>query len=79
MVKNKSLAIISLALNLVIPGLGSVIGGKTNVGLAQLLLTALAGTFVYLNLPNVLIGIVAVSAWLWALLTSVELFHMQEQ
>jgi TM2 domain-containing membrane protein YozV len=71
----KSLAIIALILNLGIPGLGSVIGGRTNDGIKQLLLTGSASLFAYLDWFALLVGVTAVSAWIWALITSAELLQ----
>lgn len=72
----KILAVAALILNLSIAGLGSLIAGRTQVGLLQLLLVGISGFFVYLNFAEVFIGAAAVSAWLWALLTSIELLQI---
>lgn len=67
---SQALAIVCLILNiLVIPGLGSVIGGKTKEGIWQLVLT-LVGTI----LSVIIIGIpIIIVAWVWGIITGVRI------
>lgn len=71
----KSLAIVALILNLVLPGLGSVIAGKTENGIKQLLLVGIAGLLTALDLIALAVAVMAAAAWIWALLTSIELLQ----
>ena len=70
--KNKissGLAIAVLILNLIIPGVGSLVGGRTRVGTWQLVLTIVGAI-----LSIILIGIpMVIAAWIWALITSIQL------
>jgi TM2 domain-containing membrane protein YozV len=69
---DKTIAIIALLLNvLVIPGLGSLIGGKTKAGIWQLILAVIGGL-----LSIILIGIpILVAAWIWGLVTGINLIQ----
>ena len=67
--ERKHLAYACLFLNLVLPGLGSVVWGRRREGLLQL---SLAG-FGFL-LVIVFIGIpIIIGAWVWALVTGVRI------
>jgi TM2 domain-containing membrane protein YozV len=72
----QGIAIVALLLNiLVLPGLGSIIGGKTNPGTAQLILF-LAG----IPLSLVLIGIpLIIAAWIWGIVTGIEIIKESEK
>ena len=62
-------AITALIVNLIIPGLGSIIGRKKHEGLVQLILFIIS-----IPLLIILIGIpLLVAMWLWALITSVQI------
>lgn len=67
---SEGLAIASLILNiLILPGLGSLIGGKKKEGIWQLVL-ALVG----IPLSLVLIGIpMIIAAWIWGLVTGIQM------
>ncbi|MAH07950.1 hypothetical protein CMI38_06910 [Candidatus Pacearchaeota archaeon] len=69
---DKTIAIIALLLNvLVIPGLGSLIGGKTKAGIWQLILAVIGGL-----LSIILIGIpILIAAWIWGLVTGINLIQ----
>lgn len=68
-----SLAILALLLNIGMPGLGSIAGNKVSEGAKQLALLGLGAIGIYLDWITILTGGVVVSAWIWALLTSIEL------
>jgi len=59
-------------LNLIIPGLGSVVGGKRSIGSKQLILTLITGLLLYLGVPGYQMAVAAAAAWLWAFTTSLE-------
>jgi hypothetical protein len=79
---NQGLAIVCLILNIIIlPGLGSLIGGKIKPGIWQVILF-LGGFFAGLGLTLTIIGafigiplmiIAPVSAWIWGIITGVKL------
>jgi TM2 domain-containing membrane protein YozV len=65
------IAILALIVNLLIPGIGSMIGGKVNTGIWQLVLL-IVGAF----LSIILIGIpLVIAAWIWALVTSIKIIQ----
>ncbi len=68
--KNQALAIIGLILNIIVlPGLGSLIGGKTRDGVWQLVLF-----IVGIPLCLVLIGFpMMLAAWIWGIVTGVRM------
>ncbi|MBS3176604.1 hypothetical protein J4457_05200 [Candidatus Woesearchaeota archaeon] len=67
---NQTMATVALLLNvLVLPGLGSIIGGKTNVGITQLVLF-----LVSIPLMFILIGIpIMIGVWIWGIVTGVQI------
>lgn len=67
---SQGIAIASLLLNiLILPGLGSLIGGRTKVGIIQLVLFIIA-----IPLSLILIGIpLLIAMWIWALVTSIQI------
>lgn len=68
-----TMAIAGLIVNLFIPGLGSIIGGKTNAGIIQLVLSALSA-FLIITVLGALIGIpLAIAMWIWALITGIKM------
>jgi hypothetical protein len=65
---SESTAVVGLLLNLPMPGVGSLVAGKTREGMLQLILSVVA-----LPLCAILIGIpMLVGIWFWALMTSVR-------
>lgn len=71
---NQALAIVALILNiLVIPGLGTLIGGRTNEGLAQLglMLVGFVLIFTILLIPVSVVCFIA--AWIWGIVSGVQL------
>ena len=73
---SQGIAIAALLLNiLILPGLGSLIGGRTTEGVIQLVLF-----IVGIPLSFVLIGIpLVIAMWIWALVTSVQIIKEAEE
>ncbi len=71
----QGIAIAALLLNiLVLPGLGSIIGGRTKVGIWQLVLFVVG-----IPLAFVIIGIpLMIAMWIWALVTGIEIIQSAE-
>jgi len=69
---SQAIAIVALILNIIIlPGLGSLIGGKTKEGVWQLVLV-----LVGIPLSIILIGIpMIVAGWIWGIVTGVKLIQ----
>ncbi|MFH1308354.1 MAG: hypothetical protein ABIH72_05885 [archaeon] len=65
------LAVVALILNILIPGVGSLVGGKVKAGIWQLVLTII-GAFVLIVVFYLGALIIAV-AWVWALVTGIKL------
>jgi len=67
-----ALAIVALILNiLIIPGLGSLIGGRTRAGVWQLVLAVVG--FI---LSFILIGVpILIAAWIWGIVTGIRLIQ----
>lgn len=67
---SEALAIVALLLNiLVLPGLGSLIGRKTNEGVWQIVLFVLG-----IPLAFVIVGIpMLIGAWIWGIVTGVQI------
>lgn len=72
---SKGVAIAALLLNvLLLPGLGSIIAGRTTEGVIQLVLT-----LVGIPLSLFLVGIpLIIAAWIWALVTSIQILQEAE-
>lgn len=72
---SQGIAIAALLLNiLVLPGLGSLIGGRTTAGIIQLVLFIIA-----IPLSFILIGIpLIIAMWIWALVTGIQLIKEAE-
>lgn len=67
--KKKSRAIAGLIVNLFLPGLGSIIGGKKREGILQLVITLIS-----IPLSFILIGFpLYIAMWIWALITSIQM------
>jgi TM2 domain-containing membrane protein YozV len=66
----KTLAIVGLVLNILIfPGLGTIVGGKTQTGIYQLILAVVS-----IPLMFVLIGFLTYfAAWIWGIFTGIEM------
>jgi hypothetical protein len=78
----ENMAIVALILNVIIlPGLGSLIGGKTREGIWQLVLYIggfLLGLLLILSVVGVFVGIpvliiAPIVAWVWGLMTGIKL------
>lgn len=65
-------AILALILNIIVlPGLGTLVAGNTNIGLIQLILF-----LVGIPLSFILIGIpLMIGMWVWALITGIDLLN----
>lgn len=85
----QAIAIVALLLNiLVLPGLGSIVGGRTKVGIIQLCLLVGGVVFVIVGIPLSLIlvglplvavgGIMALASWVWGIVTGVQLVRESE-
>ena len=66
------LAISALVLNILLPGLGSVIGGRIKTGIYQLILIAIALTTAIFTTPIMPSAIWAI-AWIWGIITGIQL------
>ena len=77
-------AIAGLIVNLFLPGLGSLIGGRTKTGIWQLVLLVLSWVLVFggvflllldsvLSLLIILGWVVSVGNWIWALVTGIQM------
>ena len=71
---SQGIAIVGLLLNiLILPGLGSLIGGKTTAGVLQLVLS-LIGLGLIFTLIGAVVGIpLLIAMWIWALVTGIQL------
>lgn len=83
---SQAIAIVALLLNiLIIPGLGSIVGGKTKAGIIQLCLLLGGGVFVFVGIPLSLIliglplmavgGIMVLASWIWGIVTGIQLIR----
>ena len=81
---DKGIAVLALILNLIIlPGVGSIVGGRTASGIAQLviflgslivglMITVITfGIGIIIGLPIMIIGMLG--AWIWALITGIQI------
>ncbi len=66
----QALAIAALILNaLILPGLGTIVGGRTREGIIQLVLFLVGIPLIF-----VIVGIpLVIGVWIWALVTSIRL------
>jgi len=68
----RTLAAVALILNLIIlPGLGTLIGGKTREGVLQIILVVVGVvlSIVFIGIPMV------IAAWIWGLVSGVRLIQ----
>ena len=76
--KIESAKIAGLIVNLFLPGLGTIIAGKYDIGAIQLIL-ALIGCFISMTFVGVIIGIpLYLAMWIWALITGIKSLKKQE-
>jgi hypothetical protein len=78
--RGMGLAIVGLILNvLILPGLGSLIGGRIRVGIWQIVLTVIGFVLWGFEIANgyISIPIIAV-AWIWGIVTSVSMIQEAE-
>lgn len=66
------LAISALVLNILLPGLGSIIAGRTKAGIYQLVLVAIALTTAIFFIPAIPAIFWAI-AWIWGIITGIQL------
>ena len=66
----QSIAIVALLLNMfILPGLGSLIAGRTKVGVIQVILVAVSIPLLFL-----IIGIpLLIGTWIWGLVTGIQI------
>ncbi len=67
---DEAIAIVSLLLNIfVLPGLGTIVAGRTSTGVKQLVLFVVGIPLIF-----VLIGIpMMIGAWIWGVVTGVQI------
>ena len=66
-------AIVGLIINLFIPGLGTIVSGRYDIGIAQLVL-ALVGVFLLPTVMGTAIGIlILIGVWVWALVSGIKI------
>ena len=70
---SKGTAVAALILNIILPGVGTLIAGKTNIGVLQLVLF-LVGLFMTLTILGAILGVpLMLVMWVWAVVTGVKL------
>ena len=71
---SQAVAIVALLLNiLLLPGLGSIIGGKTTHGIIQIVLAGIA-FLLTITLIGAIIGIpLGIGVWIWALISGIQI------
>ncbi len=86
---SQAIAIVALLVNLLIlPGLGSIIGGRTKEGIIQLALL-IGGTVIFIigvpllivlvGMPLIALGaLLAFAAWVWGIVTGIQLIRESE-
>lgn len=74
------IGIASLLLNiLVFPGIGSMVGGKVQTGIIQMVLMILA-IVLDLTIIGLLLGIpLGISVWIWSLITSIKIIQESQK
>lgn len=74
------IGITSLLLNiLVFPGIGSMVGGKVQTGIIQMVLMILAIVLDF-TLIGLLLGIpLGISVWIWSLITSIKIIQESQK
>lgn len=83
---DKTLSIVGLIVNiLILPGLGSIIGGKTKTGIWQLVIFLIGMCLVFIGIPLsfILIGIpililggcLTFAVWVWGIVTGVQMIQ----
>lgn len=77
----RSLAVVAFLLNVlvfILPGIGSLIGGKTKTGIWQLVL-AVIGILLSMTLSLTLLGLpILLVAWIWGIITGIEILRESE-
>jgi TM2 domain-containing membrane protein YozV len=66
-------AVLGLIVNLALPGLGTIIAGKYDIGTIQLVLS-LVGCFFTMTFIGAIIGLpLYLAMWIWALITGIKI------
>ncbi|MBI2452083.1 hypothetical protein HYV50_03320 [Candidatus Pacearchaeota archaeon] len=75
--KTRTMAIIGLLLNiLILPGVGTLIAGKTKEGIWQIVLSVIGLIFYFATFGLFRIGVVFLFvAWIWGLISGVKLIE----
>lgn len=78
--KHLGLAIVALLLNvLLIPGLGTLIGGKIKTGIIQMSLMVLGVIFIF-TIIGIVIGVpLVLGTWIWGIASGVQLIQKAAQ
>ena len=73
---NQGLAIAGLIINIfILPGLGSIIGGATKIGIIQVILF-IFGILITLTLIGAILGIpLMIAMWIWGIVTGVKIIN----
>jgi len=76
---SQGIAIAALLLNiLIIPGLGTLVGGRTGSGVTQLVLSIVSWMLIF-TLIGAIIGIpLIIGMWIWGLVTGIQLIKEAE-
>lgn len=83
---DKTLAIVGLIINIILlPGLGSIIGGKVKTGIWQLVGYIIGWVIFLLGLPLMLVligfpmlflgGALSLSMWIWGIVTGIQMIN----
>lgn len=72
---SQGIAIAALLLNiLILPGLGSIVGGRTSTGVTQIILAIISIPLIF-----IVIGIpLLIAVWIWALVTGIQIIKEAE-
>ena len=61
--------IVAVIINMFFPGMGTLIVGKVGIGLAQIILTIVAGIMLSMGFLSILGVLIALGVWIWALVS----------
>lgn len=84
---DQTIAIVALVINIIFPGLGSLIGGKTKEGIWQLILlfgSFFIGILIMLTIVEFIIGGLLIifgplAAWIWGIITGAQLIQESQK
>ena len=71
--KSRTIGVIALILNLIIPGLGSLVGGRYKAGTWQIILTAIAWITVFTPALIIISFVAYIIALVWGIVTSIRI------